>query len=303
MAELLEKARDILTDSIRAMVLGAGFVRARFLTPFDPQAYTAAPIPEQYRNGAPSLLITALAYGNRRQTETPPGTGAIAPFAQRNYYREAVKRLQGLAKELRFRYGGRKSDFRILCNSPVPEKPLAAACGLGALGRNSLIITPEAGSLIIIAAMTLPFTLQGDRPEADILFPYCKNCDPLCPPCAAACPTGAARGDGAIDLSRCIQWYASGKGEQVPQEIVRSWGNRLYGCTGCQNGCVHNRRTIQGVFTEEGSLPAYMDPQELLTMSDEEIRGRFKGTSMGLLWLGPKGIRRNARLILRQYER
>jgi hypothetical protein len=43
-------------------------------------------------------------------------------------------------------------------------------------------------------------------------------------------------------------------------------------------------------------LPAYLDPVELGTLSDEELRARFKGTAMGFSWLGPEGIRRNARL-------
>lgn len=286
------------------MVLDAGFARSRILVPFEPEAYGLLLIPEQYRIGAPSLLIASLIYGNLQIDETvPDGENAayIAPFAQRNYYREAVKRLQPLAKEFRFRYGGAKSDFRILCNSPVPEKPPAIASGLGFPGRNSLIITPEGGSLIIIAAMTLPFTPAGDGPEEAArgnAFPLCKDCDPLYPPCVAACPTGAARGDGTIERSRCIQWYASGNGDTIPQKVARNWGNRLYGCTDCQDACIHNKAPIRGVFSEEGPLPAYMDPMELLAMTDEELKARFKGTALGLAWLGPQGIRRNARMIL-----
>ncbi|MDR2485089.1 MAG: hypothetical protein LBD55_06820 [Treponema sp.] len=286
------------------MVSDAGFARGRILVSFEPEEYGPVLIPERYRIGAPALLIASLIYGNLRIDESVPAcenAAYIAPFAQRNYYREAVKRLQPLAREFRFRYGGAKSDFRILCNSPVPEKPLAAASGLGFPGRNGLIITPEGGSLIIIAAMTLPFTPEGDGPEEaarDNDFPLCKDCNPLYPPCVAACPTGAVIGNGTIERSRCIQWYASGNGDTIPQEVARNWGNRLYGCTGCQDACIHNKPPIRGVFSEEGALPAYMDPMELLAMTDEELKARFKGTALGLAWLGPQGIRRNARMIL-----
>ncbi|MDR2419686.1 MAG: iron-sulfur protein [Treponema sp.] len=274
----------------------AGFTRARVYAPFDP-AFDG--------RGSPSLLLIALSYGNQQEEpwSIPEYAALIAPFARRNYYREAVKRLQELAKQLRARFGGIRSDFRIFCNSRIPERPLAIAAGLGSLGRNGLLITDEAGSLCIIAAMTLPYALKGDAPVDKALtndFPRCAACDPKRPPCMAACPTGALRGDGTLDRLRCIQWYASGNEETVPPDVARVWGQRLYGCTLCQDACIHNQRPIQGVSSKLGVLPAYLDARELLSMSDEAIKACFKGTALGLSWLGPKTIRRNASLALRR---
>ncbi|MDR3139032.1 MAG: iron-sulfur protein [Treponema sp.] len=305
--------KDELKEIIRSLALVAGFFRPRILAPFEPEprglSVHGAEIPENYRRGAPSLLVAGLVYGNRRPAEAPPAAGdvLIAPFARRNYYREGVKRLQLLSRELRSRYGGRRSDFRILCNSPVPEKPLAAASGLGFWGRTGLIITPEAGSLFIIAAMTLPFVLEKDGPEKTGTagergfdgtgpFPLCAGCDRDNPPCVAACPTGAVTGKGVLALERCIQWYASGKGAAVPPEVKARWGRRLYGCTECQDACIWNRRPVSGVCTGEGPLPASFPAEELLALSDGEIKALFKGSALGLSWLGPESIRRNAGL-------
>ncbi|MDR2245734.1 MAG: iron-sulfur protein [Treponema sp.] len=296
--------RDV-KEEIRACALNAGFIRARILAPFAPEPPPEEPrTPDNRRCGMPSALIAALPYGNLplegdppAAGDPPPGTGSIAPFARRNYYREAVRRLQALAAEFRARYGGTRADYAIFCNSPFPEKPLARACGLGEAGRNSLIITPEAGSLVIIAGMTLPLALKPDTPlTQDESFFFCGACDPEHPPCKAACPTNAVRGDGTIERERCIQWYASGNGATVPPEVVRHWGRRLYGCTACQDACVRNRRPIPGTRTSEGMLPAYLDCRELLAASDEELKARFKGTALGLSWPGPQGIRRTARL-------
>ncbi|MDR2020899.1 MAG: hypothetical protein LBQ14_09060 [Treponema sp.] len=297
------KESSRVKDDLRRLALDAGFVRARILAPFESAAGgvhaggSSGP-GRNFAEGAPSLLVTALAYGS--PVPGPPAKAAaflsIAPFARRNYYREAVKRLQGLARQFRSCRGGRRCDYRILCNSPVPEKPLAAACGLGAPGRNGLIITPEAGSLVIIAAMTLPFVLEGDGPADD----FCGTCGER-PPCAAACPTGALEG-GRLDLTRCIQWYASGRGERVPPDVVRRWGRRLYGCTCCQDACIQNRRFIPGAASGEGPLPAWINGEEILALDDDAIRVRFKGTAMGLSWLGPAAIRRNAALGLGRYQ-
>jgi epoxyqueuosine reductase len=283
-----------LKEAVLKAALDAGFVRARILAPWMPPAGAAA----NYREGAPALLMAALAYGNRAPgavSGAPPGTAEIAPFAQRNYYRETVKRLQRLSGEFRQRFGGQKRDFRILCNSPVPEKPPAAACGLGALGRNGLIICPEAGSLVVIAAMTLPWALSGDGP---LEGSPCAACNPQNPPCAAACPTGALAVDGSFHREWCIQWYASGYGETVPPEVAAQWGRRFYGCNLCQDACIWHQKPIPGAETAEGILPAWIDCRELLALSDEAIRARFRGTALGLSWLSPQALRRNAEMAL-----
>jgi epoxyqueuosine reductase len=234
----------------------------------------------------------------------------VAPFARRNYYREAVKRLRKLARKFHLAWGGageaQRRSYRILCNSPVPEKPLAIASGLGAPGRNGLVITPEAGSRVIIAAMTLPFALEGDGPLSGKPFPLCGGCSPVAP-CIRACPTGALRGDGSIARERCIQWYASGgdiqagSGRGVPPEVAAKWGRRLYGCTCCQDACPHNRGPLSGAATEEGVLPALLDGGELLSLDDESLKARFRGTALGMAWLSAETIRRSVRLALRGY--
>ncbi|MDR3356953.1 MAG: hypothetical protein LBO04_07195 [Spirochaetaceae bacterium] len=303
--------------------LKSGFSRARVLSPFKPGDFCPggpSALPESHRTGAEALLVAALPYGNRLRdadagTAAPSGDPEAVPvlialFARFNYYREAVKRMKRLSALVRSRYGGQKSDYRVLCNSPVSEKPLALACGLGAEGRNSLVINRESGSLFVIAAMTLPRPLSPDPPlappggaaygEAPPRFPLCEGCGPHgMPACVAACPTGAVLGNGRIDLERCIQWYASGHGPpEIPAPVLAVWGRRLYGCDSCQDACVHNRRAIRGVETDEGPLPSFLDARALLKFSDAEIKALFKGTAMGLSWLSPRTIRRNAEAVL-----
>ncbi|MFZ5368353.1 MAG: 4Fe-4S double cluster binding domain-containing protein [Spirochaetota bacterium] len=370
-----------IEDYIRDAALGSGFSRVRFLSPYEPERIFGLKMErDNHWEGAPSLMVVALPYGNRgiaapeNQQQAQPGLqpeaqpiaqsktqqqaqpiaqsktepearsdghpAGIAPFARRNYYAEAVIRLQALVKVFRERFGGKRSDYRILCNSPVPEKPLAMLCGLGWLGKNSLIITPEAGSLIIIAAMTLPFPVQSDVPLPGILpaehsaatevamqelipagpectaestrlgisfpidferlaFPACKICGDN-PACVNACPAGALAGDGLLKKERCIQWYASGNGDQVPDDVVAVWGQRLYGCTNCQDACPYNKKPIEGIDTERGKLPDYFSSEWILNAGDEEIRSVVKGSALGMQWLGPASLRRNAELALRR---
>jgi epoxyqueuosine reductase len=293
-------------EFVYASALAAGFTGAGIISPFEPDAlcrknlFSSPPVHRSRAESAKSLLVCALPYGNTGSAAPPPeaGFGVIAPFARFNYYREAVKRMKSLSRLLRARYGGEKSSYRIFCNSSaLPEKASAAAAGLGALGRNGLVINAESGSLFVIAAMTLPVTLESGPAADGREFALCASCGNS-PPCVAACPTGAARGDGTINVERCIQWYASGHGEAVPAAVLAAWGNRLYGCVSCQDACTHNRRRIRGVETSKGALPPFIDARVLLKLSDTEIKELFHGTAMGFSWLGPRAIRRNALAVL-----
>ena len=288
-----------------------GFVRARILAPFS-TAPSSSLGSSNYGEGAPSALVAALAYGNGAP-EPPPGGGGpwvrLDKFSQRNYYAEAVARLKRIAVDIRDSLGGGRSDFRILCNSPVPEKPMAVACGLGVPGRNSLIMTPEAGSSAVIAVLALPFALPGDPPltaagaegstadssAADRSFPFCGSCRL----CVEACPTAALPGDGSIDRTRCIQWFASRPGE-IPDFVAAAWGDRLYGCSVCRDVCPANRKPLRGIDTDRGALPELLPADELIESSDAELSARFKGTALGMGWFGPAAIRRNARIASRK---
>jgi epoxyqueuosine reductase len=330
-------------EELTFLALEQGFSTVRILAP------------DSAQNAA--FLVCALPYGNNSGAVPPPRPddyAVIAPFARFNYYGEAVFRLKKISLEIRKRHGGKKSDFRIFCNSRINEKQIAHRSGLGSFGRNGLIITREAGSLVILAMMSLPNVeidsalrsgvlgaaaprrggreqrsagagrtgrinpacnivcgskhphhavghLWRQRPSGRIIwrgetspFPLCISCDAENPPCKLACPTGAVRGDGSIDLSRCIQWFASGNGETPPDEVRARWGRRLYGCTDCQDACPHNKKNIAGAETARGRLDAFINIHELLAMTDADINHKFKGTALGLSWLGAPAIRRNA---------
>ena len=279
-------------NEILAMALGSGFSRARIAAPFSPDL-RAAP-PGWAGCGGEAALVVALPYGNIDPDPAPPAADTVLPrvridlFSRRNYYADAARRLQLIGATIRARRGGERGQYRVLCNSPIPEKPIAVSCGLGVRGRNSLIITPEAGSLVVIAALTLPFPLPGDGPLED---------DPCarCAACVRACPTGALPGDGAVDRGRCLQQYLSHPGE-APPAVAEQWGDRLYGCSDCRDACPRNAAPVRPAATSLGALPEWFDADELIRSDDEELAARFKGTALGMGWCGADTIRRSARL-------
>lgn len=64
-------------------------------------------------------------------------------------------------------------------------KDVAVKAGLGTIGRNNLLVTPEFGPRVRLRAMTLSAQL-APTPKLD--FDPCRDCDA---PCIAHCPQGA----------------------------------------------------------------------------------------------------------------
>lgn len=88
--------------------------------------------------------------------------------------------------------------------SIISQKHAAQAAGLGTIGRHSLLITPEFGSMVWLGAV-----LCSEEFEADELKePICKNCNL----CVEACPVRAL---DAPEVNQQACWdYAFGDDEE-----------------------------------------------------------------------------------------
>jgi epoxyqueuosine reductase len=227
-----------------------------------------------------SLLICALS--SYREEEDDPSTdddprALIAPFARRNYYREAVQRLKKIAVRIREQAGFPKQALRIFCNSRIPEKLLAALCSLGFYGKNSLLISPGLGSRFVIAVLLLPFR-AGSLESGQTLSVPGKQCGD-CTACITACPTGALHTPGKVDLTLCLQ-HLSTELTILPQHLKKKWGFRLYGCESCQNVCPYNQGLSQSTATDYGDIGAGASIITLLRFSEREWKDYFKDTSL-----------------------
>jgi epoxyqueuosine reductase len=251
------------------------------------------------------VFITALPYGPGAGKE--PGVsaaiGSIAPFAQRNYYRAAVLQLKGIVGTLITGLNLSKRETSIFCNSRLPEKAMAAACGVGHYGKNGIILVPGAGSLCILAGFSIPYTsIVSSRKEDQTLPPLSLERDllaeamfPLCGACTACiekCPTGALSTPGSLDPGRCIQKFTAEK-TSVPEEIMEKWGRIIYGCQHCQEVCPRNRDVANGFETREGDIGSSLKLLPLLSGGTAEIRRRVRGTVMDRKWIHPEALLRN----------
>jgi epoxyqueuosine reductase len=240
-----------------------------------------------------SLLVCGLSCYRDESVPDPSDNGSyehglIAHFARRNYYREAVKRLAAVYREL---HSGSRSrrNMHIFSNSMLPEKLFAWASGIGWYGKNSLIINGSLGSRFVISGLLIETDADPDEIEPGDVGAMCGECRA----CIDSCPVHAIREHGVIDSSRCMQALAP-KMTVMPEHTLDSWGRMIYGCEICQNACPHNRTLTLSTTMDLGEIGPALPLRMLLGSSDEELKAFFRNTALGLSWIDPHAIRRNA---------
>jgi len=246
------------------------------------------------------ILTVAIPYGNGDpQDPGVPGRacGVVARFARRNYYRAAVSMLQDIAATLGRQTGLFKKDFRIFVNSRIPEKLIAYGAGLGVYGRNGLLYRKDYGSRFVIGVLYIPL---GMRDEAEVFraaYDGLRTPEELCGDCTAcltACPVGAlGKQQPEPGLSRCLK-ARSDTLEVWDDPTSEVWGQRFYGCDTCQDVCPLNRDVAPGVATSLGVIGPGVDLREILGLTEAELTRRFKKTALGLSWILPRALLRNA---------
>ena len=188
--------------------------------------------PEVLVPGAKSVLSLAVGYAPGGDDSEPSAPGYIARFARGRDYHKVLKRwcieLMDRIREIAPEFDGRA----FADTAPVMERSLAAAAGIGWIGRNGCLIVDGLGSYVVLCEIISNLPLAAGRP----VEPACGSCDK----CLLACPAGALQQDGLIDSRKCLSYLTIEYRGAATEELTRH--NRgLYGCDLCQEVCPYNR--------------------------------------------------------------
>ncbi|MDX5421615.1 MAG: tRNA epoxyqueuosine(34) reductase QueG [Hymenobacteraceae bacterium] len=246
-------------------------------------------------DGAKSVVSLLLNYYPEKESQQPEeDTYKISKYAYGTDYhfviKDKLKTLLSYINEEVGEVGGRC----FVDSAPVLDKAWAKKSGLGWVGKNSNLITPQVGSFYFIAELIIDLELAYDGPIKD----YCGSCTR----CLDACPTGAITEPYVVDGSKCISYFTIELKDQLPNEMQGKFGNWVFGCDICQDVCPWNR------FSKPHSEPAFAPHPQLKELKSrdwqelthEVFSQLFKKAAVKRT--GYNGLMRNIRFVQEDFD-
>lgn len=212
----------------------------------------------------------------------------IAKYARgEDYHRVTRRRLLQLAEFLQA--NGARLSRTYADAGPVPERELAQRAGLGWIGKNTMLISPDAGSFFFIGSIFTDLSLDYDSPfDLD----RCGSCTR----CLEACPTDALVEPRLLDAARCISYLTIEHRGPIPGDLAAQFQGYAFGCDICNDVCPWNQRFARPtriVEFQPRRRPAAAGPTFFEEMTEEEFTRRFGDTPFERPGLA--GMRRNVR--------
>lgn len=159
----------------------------------------------------------------------------IASYAQRRDYHYVIKeKLNKIIKVLQTQYSCLQA-VAFVDTAPIMEKEWAVRCGLGWIGKNSLLTTKHFGNKIFIGEIICNYSSDYTKEIKN----YCGSCHI----CVDSCPNKAIKNNKTINSNLCISYQTIENKEDVNTDI--DLNNYIYGCDICLNACIWNNKAIK----------------------------------------------------------
>lgn len=233
---------------------------------------------------ARSIISLAVPYDSA--TLPPPiagrPLGRIARYAWgRDYHKVLIERMRALVafiEQQPLSLTGERSYRTLVDTARVFDRAIAARAGVGWVGKNTNVITHQAGSWVLLGEIVTELDLIPDAPQ----HTHCGSCVR----CLVACPTGAIVAPYTIDATRCISYLTIEHRGSIPRHLRPLMGAWVFGCDICQDVCPPNLKP-----TSEGDAalrpadvtiphPGFPDLVDLLALTEERFRQKFAGSAV-----------------------
>ncbi|MBC8062041.1 MAG: tRNA epoxyqueuosine(34) reductase QueG [Clostridiaceae bacterium] len=177
--------------------------------------------------------------------------------------------------------GGKAISF--VDSNALPERHIAALCGVGFIGKNQMLITSKYGSYVFLGEIITDLTLE----ESSKMEEDCGNCTA----CLSKCPSSSIH-KGGCNPNECLSFLTQKK-DLEDDELLKLKG-RIFGCDSCQSSCPKNIN-IDFSKVKEFKPLVFMEKvniEEIIFMNNSVFNEKYKKTSCG--WRGKNLLQRNA---------
>lgn len=180
---------------------------------------------------ARAILVVALPYAPER-SDGSLRRGRYA--AGKDYHNVLRPKLGRVGIALNQRYGATWRHRATVDSAPINERSLALRSGLGWIGRNALLIAPDAGSYRVLGTLLTQAPLEARQgSHGDDRCGTCRACETRCPT--------AAISDGRVISERCISYLTIEHQGIIPRDLAERFAGWWFGCDLCQEACPWNR--------------------------------------------------------------
>ncbi len=209
--------------------------------------------------GANTVISLLFNYFSDRLQEDPDAP-VLSKYAYGRDYHFVMKERMHLLFEFIKEHRSEAAGRVFVDSAPVLDRAWAKRAGLGWIGKNSNLISRNAGSFFFIGEIILNLPLEyNEIPEGDL----CGSCNR----CIEACPTGAILENRTIDSERCISYQTIENKGEISAALEAKLSGRVFGCDICQDVCPWNRKAV--IHAE----PEFMPSDQLMEMNAEAWSG------------------------------
>lgn len=288
-----------LKEYIKAEASALGFSLIGFTTPDPPEHFTLyLDWLKENRHGSMGYLASEDGIGYRAQPQTLlPGAKTIIILAVRyphpapgssggpkiasyawpevDYHLVMPELLQQLAAAIES-FLGRKLQYRGFTDGGhILERELAQRAGLGWIGKNSCLISPNEGSYFFLTELFIDAEVPSDPPFSGDRCGSCRRC-------IDACPTQCILPNRTLDASRCISFLTIENRDAVPQDLRPMLGDWIFGCDICQMVCPWNQKPPLPLTPGFSPGPVFeeLDPEKELRLSPQEFKRSYNTSAI-----------------------
>jgi len=223
--------------------------------------------PRNLLPSARTVIVVGARYPARNPPPAPPGRGSddleckISNYARGlDYHVVLNEKLAQLAFALEEKHGQPIKSRICVDSAPLPEREWAVRAGIGWIGKQGSVVSPEIGCCFFLGELLVDIDLEPGAPMAN----QCQDCRR----CVEACPAKAIMAGNLVDARRCVSYLTVEHKGEINPDIASCFGGSVFGCDRCTSVCPWNQRAEKPVMPEFDIPPSAVPSLEVLGRLD-----------------------------------